>query len=214
MAMLTGIMLCTASAHSAVSLSDWNSSTGLEVTSVNAVESVGGKSRWITYGFQANQAGTSDMSVSIEAGTRPFRLTRWCASVSPATATAASVITVRRRTTASSGGTVFTSDGTGSSNTAHAFQIQTDGSLQGVARLGGSVGTAGPTLDQYGMNTGEMGATQLPNIPWCRNYDADSGKAPLIMPGVNNGISITISSSGSGAGTSYISSISIMEDIR
>src|SRR5262245_53012222 len=90
----------------------------------------------------SGQATTGAILLSIEApAASGFRLVGWCVGTTSATAAAGVTVTVQRTTTASSGGTALTAEGTGTTvvsklNPGHA-------NFPGVARLGGTPGTAG-----------------------------------------------------------------------
>ncbi len=196
------LLLCPTLALADVAIKDQNSTTGLEINSNNAAEFVKGRSVRPTYIASVGaQATTAAIQLSIEsaAGTG-FRLLGWCVSSSNATASAAITVTIQRRNTAaSSAGTALTNEGTGA--TAISKMDPADGDYGGVARLGGTPGTAGAVLDQHGFSIGEIGAgTADPMGPavFCINYDDGSGKAPVVAAGNTNGISITISSAGAG----------------
>lgn len=146
----------------------------------------------------SGQATTAAVVLSIEssAGTG-FRLTEVCVSSSPATAGAAVTVTIQRRTTASSGGTALTAEGTGT--TAISKMDPADGNYPGIARLGGTPGTAGAVLDQWSFTVPEVGTVDspLPSMP-CRRYGENGGKSPVVPAGVTSGLSITVSAAGAG----------------
>lgn len=143
------------------------------------------------------QATTAAILLTIEAGaSQGFRLVGWCISTSPATAAAAVTITVRRTTTASSGGTALTADGTGT--TAISRLDAADAAYPGIARLNGTPGTAGATLDQIGTVAGLIGSVDSVHAPICKWYGLGGEKQPLVAAGVANGLSINVSSAGAG----------------
>lgn len=195
------ILLLTTSAFADVAIKDQNSSTGWEINSNNAGEVVKGRSIRPTYiasvGAQATTAAVT-LSIEASAGTG-YRLLGFCVASSNATAAAAITVTVQRRTTASSSGTALTNEGTGT--TAVSKMDPADSDFGGIARLGGTPGTAGAVIDQYGFITGELGAGAAdppgPGI-FCINYDNDSGKVPVVAAGTTNGLSINVSSAGAG----------------
>lgn len=149
------------------------------------------------------QACTAVRRLSIEAGAsagQGFKLQSWCVTISPATANAAVTVTVRRTvTTASSAGTQLTAEGTGA--TAISKMDPADGNFPGIARMDGTAGGAGATLDQMGIVTAELGAGAADpgNTLYCKDYSAGEGKAPTVLNGVTNGISIDYTSPGAGA---------------
>jgi hypothetical protein len=147
------------------------------------------------------QATTAAILLSVEApSSNTLTIERICTSASAATAAAAVVVTVRRTTTASSGGTALTNEGTGT--TAVTKFDYADGNFAGIARLGGTPGTAGATIDQWGYTAGELGAgaADPPSMaPFCKTYGAEMGsKAPRIPAGVSNGMSVNVGSHGAG----------------
>lgn len=147
----------------------------------------------------ATQATTAAILLSIEssAGTG-FKLVKLCFGTSPATANAAITVTVRRTTTASSAGAALTAEGTGV--TAISKMNPGDGNYGGIARLGGTPGTAGATLDQFAWTSGEVGAGAADpgSAPFCADYGEQGGITPTVAAGVTNGLSINISSHGAG----------------
>lgn len=147
------------------------------------------------------QATTAAILLTVEApASNTLTIERICTSGSAATAAAAVVTTVRRTTTASSGGTVVTNEGTGT--TAVSKVDYSDGNFNGVARLNGTPGTAGATLDQWGYTTGEVGAGAADPgsaSPFCKGYGSELGSKAIRIPaGVANGISVNVASHGAG----------------
>lgn len=146
---------------------------------------------------------TAAYSLSIESAATGtgFRLLGWCAGLSNATAAALVTITVQRRTTASTGGTACTAEGT-SADCAITKMDPGDANYGGVARSTGTLGTGGAVLDQVGQTIGEIaagGTADTPGpAPVCVSYDQDSGKMPIVASGVANGLSILVSAPGAG----------------
>jgi hypothetical protein len=144
----------------------------------------------------SGQATTASMVLSIEApAATGFRLTGYCVVTSNATAAGPVTITVQRRTTASSGGTALTNEGTGA--TAVSKLVRTSVNFPGIARLGGTPGTAGAVFDQQAIQVGVVTAGPGP-MPVCRFFGVDEEALPTVAPGVANGISITVSAAGAG----------------
>ena len=76
-----------------------------------------------------------------------------------------------------------------------------DGSWTGVVRRTGTLGTIGPTLDQWSFMVGELGAgtADVPGLPLhCKDYGIWGAKMPRVLAGVNNGLSISVSAPGAG----------------
>lgn len=195
------LLFCT-EALAGVSIKDQNSSTGAEVNSNNALEVVQGKPSRVTYiASVSGQAATSAYIVSLEAdASLGIKIVSICVGTSNATAAAAGTITVQRRTTASSGGTALTAEGTGA--TAVSKLDPADGNFAGVARLGGTPGTGGAVIDQYGFTVGEIGAgtADPPGLPvFCRDYGMAGSKPIVISAGTSNGVSVNVSAAGAGA---------------
>lgn len=160
---------------------------------------VPGISSKATYHVAASgQATTAAYIVSIESASGVgFRLTEVCVSSSPATAGAAVTVTIQRRTTASSGGTALTNEGTGATTVAK--HDPSDANYSGVARLGGTPGTAGAVVDQWSFVVPEVGTVDsaLPAMP-CRRYGENGGKPIIVQNGTANGLSINVSAAGAG----------------
>lgn len=147
------------------------------------------------------QATTAAILLQVEAPAgNALTIERICTSVSTATANVAVVTTVRRTTTASSAGTALTAEGTGT--TAVSKMDYADPNFTGVARLNGTPGTAGATIDQWGFIPGEIGAgaadpASLP--PDCKAYGNQNGSKPIrVQAGTANGMSVNISTHGAG----------------
>jgi hypothetical protein len=165
----------------------------------------------------AAQATTGAILLSIEASaTQGFRLVSWCVGITNATAAAGVTVTVQRRDTgASSGGTALTAEGTGTTvvskmNPGHP-------NFPGIARLGGTPGTAAAVLDQQGFQVGELGAGAADHpgpAPICKSYGQDSGSPnPIVPAGVINGVSINVSAAGAG-GLAFGSISAIVEMLQ
>lgn len=139
------------------------------------------------------------LAIESAAGTG-FKLVGWCVNVSQATAAAAVNVFVRRETTASSGGTALTAEGTGT--TAISKMDPADGNYGGVARgAAATPGTAGATLDQVGFSIPELGAGAADPAgpgPFCKYYGRNGEKMPTVAAGTANGLWISVSTSGTG----------------
>lgn len=223
-ALIMVVALCLSSLsepQAAVSIIDRNSSSGWEITSLSEAETVSGRSRKITYSNTGRNLtnGATGIGINIDAGDNPFSLLRWCMSSAPSTAAGALVVTVQRRTSAASFGSVGVAEGTTSGNqTTAVFDFQRDGAAQGrgtgVQNGAITFGTAGAILDRLGFTTLEPGGTdQYSAAMFCRSYDKDSGKAPLIPGGIVNGISISTSNVSGSTASASMTSITILEDL-
>lgn len=110
--------------------------------------------------------------------------------------------TVSRRTTASSGGTALTNNGTGTT----AVTDLGSGSVAygGLARgMAATLGTAGATIDQWSFRQSVLGATtgmeQVGDVTKCFTYGKD-GTAPIVVAaGAANGLSVQVSAGGAGS---------------
>jgi len=110
--------------------------------------------------------------------------------------------TVNRRTTASSGGTVITNNGTGTSGVADMSGAAV--AYGGVARLTGTLGTVGATLDGWAFRQSVLGATtgiEGAQTMQCREYGsaASAGQAITVPAGTSNGVSVLVSAGGAGS---------------
>jgi hypothetical protein len=172
------------------------------VNANKALEVVDGRSARPTYVASVGaQATTAAIVLSVESSALVgFKLVQLCVGITNATAAAGVTVTVQRRTTASSGGTALTAEGTGTASISKLDPA--DGNWPGVARVGGTPGTAGAILDQQGFQVGELGAGtadthSLP--PWCKMYGGATGEKPItVLPGVTNGLTVTLGAAGTG----------------
>lgn len=147
------------------------------------------------------------LSIESAAGTG-FKLSGFCVSVSNATAASSIAVTVARRTTASSGGTALTNNGTG---TTAITSFDGDSSYGGIARIDGTPGTAGAVLDQYQFQIGIIATGAGSSLPFCVQYGQWGEQMPTVAAGVNNGLSIAVPSFGAGSQTTSISATIIAE---
>lgn len=169
-------------------------------TNKNARINLGASTR-VTYIATATGLATTalyNMSIESSAGTG-FKLAGWCVGVSEATAAALVTVTVQRRTTASSAGTLATAEGTASP--AVSKMDPGDGNFGGVVRITSTLGTAGAVLDGVGFTVGEIGAgaADPPSPPpFCKYYGKVGEKMPTVAAGTTNGVSINVSAPGAG----------------
>lgn len=156
----------------------------------------------------ANTAATAHtLTIESAAGTG-FRLVEWCISTSNATAASAVNVIVNRRTTASTGGTALTNNGTG--NTA-ITSFDGASSYSGIARLDGTLGTLGATIDQRQVQVGIIATGAGAEVGFCKRY-GDSGEQLItVLAGVTNGISISVPSFGAGSLATSISATIIQD---
>lgn len=161
-----------------------------------------GPSARTTYVASSSALTTTALySMQIEAGAAlGFKLSSFCVGVTNATAAAGVTIAINRRSTASSGGTQLTAEGTGADSVSKMDPAAAN--FPGVARRTPTLGTVGATLFQTGFQIGELAAgTADPTglSPFCKQFGENGEQLPTVSAGTSNGISITVSSLGSGA---------------
>lgn len=171
-----------------------------KVNAAGSLQVQEGASSRVTYIASVSGLATTALyNLTIEAGaSQGFKVSEICISTSNATAAAAVTVTVNRRTTASSGGTVIANEATGN---AVSKMDPADASWAGIVRLTGTLGTIGATLDSFSFKVGEVGAgtADVPSIPvFCRTYGRSGEKLPTVVAGVTNGISVNVSAAGAG----------------
>lgn len=138
------------------------------------------------------------MQIEAESG-RGFKIARICVGTTVATAAALQTVILRRSTAAGSGGTTLTAEGTGT--VAVSQHVPGTGNWGGRTVHTGTPGTAGAVLDQWGMTVGELGAGAAdPNsLPvFCKTYGYAGEQMPTVSSGTGNGISLSVSSAGTG----------------
>jgi len=166
-------------------------------TNKNARVAPGASTR-ATYVISTSGLATTaafNLSIEASAGTG-YKLAEVCVAFSNATAAAAATITVQRRSTASSGGTACTAEGT-TANCVMSKYDPADGNYGGAARTTATLGTAGAILDQWGVQVGVVSSGNIP-APWCKKFGENGGKMPTVVSGTANGLSINVSSQGAG----------------
>ena len=159
-----------------------------------------GPSRRVTYIASSSAlVTTAAFNLSLEAeAARGFKVSQICVGISPATAAAAVTVSVNRRTTASSGGTAATAEGTGADSVSK--MDPADANWTGVVRRTGTLGTVGPTLDQFAFTAPELGAGAAdPGVfPYCKQYGLNGEKLPTVLAGTTNGLSVSATAPGAG----------------
>jgi hypothetical protein len=162
---------------------------------------VRGKSDAATYSCAATGLVTTaayTMQINGEAG-RGMRVQKICVGGSPATAAALQTITIQRRTTASTGGTAATAEGTASPSVSK-FDPG-DSNFSGVCAITPTLGTAGAVLDGWGQTVPEIGAGAADpgsQAVFCKTYGDESEKAMITAAGTGNGLSVSVSAAGAG----------------
>lgn len=182
------------------------SGSSSDTVTVNAAKSllmVRGASTVPTYTCTATGlVSTAAYSLNLQAEVaRGFKIQKVCVSAnSPATAAAAVNVTVQRRTTAATGGTLAAQEATASPSVSKLDPA--DGNWTGECRVTPTLGTAGAVLDGWSQTVGELGAgTADPGsgTPFCKTYGDESEKAPTVLAGTANGASVLVSAPGAGA---------------
>lgn len=176
-----------------------------DVNTKKAVEVIDGLSDRVSYtASMSAQATTAGYALSIEssAGTG-FKMFGFCASASPATASAVVSVTVQRRTTASTGGVACTNEFVTVAGTGCAISKldPADGNYGGIGRNGGTLGTAGAVILQTSHTVSELGAGAAdPSLrdPFCIDFGKWGFKPITVLAGVGNGVTIVVSASGAG----------------
>lgn len=158
-----------------------------------------GASTRVTYianasGLAAATAHT--LAIDSSAGTG-FKLAGFCVSTSNATAASSVAITVQRRTTATTAGTLCTNNGTGTS--CNVATLGTTGTFGGAVRVDGTLGTAGAVIDQYNYQVGIIATGAGAQAPFCITYDLRGVQLPTSASGTANVIVISVPSFGAGS---------------
>lgn len=182
------------------------SGAGSDLATVNSAKSlyvVRGASTVATYSCTMTALVSTalySMQLDAEAG-RGFKVQKICVSAnSPATAAAAVTVTVNRRSTASTGGTAATQEGTASPSVSKFDPA--DGNWTGRCAQTPTLGTIGPLLDGWSQTVGELGAGAADpssGTPFCKTYGDESEKAPTVVSGTTNGLSVSVTAPGAGA---------------
>jgi hypothetical protein len=160
----------------------------------------------------ASAVTTAAFNLQVESpASQSLHITRICVGYALGATAAGTIVTttVSRRTTASTGGTALTNEGTGTTSVSK--RDTSDANFGGLARgMAATLGTAGATLDQWQFPqtvvAGTTGITQPVVI--CREYGVSQGGETLVVPaGVTNGIAVNVSAGG--AGSLAVGSISL-----
>jgi hypothetical protein len=144
---------------------------------------------------------TALYSLQLDAeASRGYKLARVCVGSTAATAAALQTVTIQRRTTASTGGTAATAEGTASP--AVSQHVPGTGNWGGRCAVTPTLGTAGAVLDGWGITVPEIGAgTADPAGPdvVCKEYgDTGGDQMFTVASGTANGISVSVGSAGAG----------------
>lgn len=135
-----------------------------------------------------------------------FKVIEICVGYAQGATAAGTIVTttVSRRTTASSGGTALTNNGTGTT----AITDLSGGSVGygGIARgMAATLGTAGATIDQWAFRQSVLGATtgmeSVGDVRVCQQYgSAQGGGQAIVVPaGTSNGLAVQVSAGGAGS---------------
>jgi hypothetical protein len=127
-----------------------------------------------------------------------MKISQFCVTV-PGGATAAAgplLWTLRRTTTAGSGGTALGADA--ATTTAVTRMDNGSGGFPGTCRgLASTTGTAGATIDQGSWN--QSAGVNLATITFCKNYGMNGDQLPTIPAGVANGFILAVGAAGAGS---------------
>jgi hypothetical protein len=195
-------LLLSFAASADVVIKSGTSSNTAQVDANGNVLTAAGQSTRPTYKCTATGlVATAAYNMNLEAGgVKGFKLVSYCVGIPNATAAAVVTVTVQRRTTVSSAGTVATAEG--ASSPAVSRMDPADGAFSGICRITATQGTAGAVVDGYSVQTGEVGAgtADVPSTPtFCKFYSLLDGKVPTVAAGTTNGISISVTAPGAGA---------------
>jgi hypothetical protein len=141
---------------------------------------------------------TAAWGVTCESGASlGFKVSQYCVTV-PAGATAAGgpyVVTLRKTTAASSGGTALTDNGTGA--TAITRADAASNAFPGVCRGLAQTTTNGATIDQWSfmVNAG----VNLQPVTYCRTFGMNGDQLPTAATGTGSGIAVSVAAAGAGA---------------
>lgn len=178
-----------------------NSSSLATVNSNGALFTIESSSTVSSYTCTATGLATTalySMQLNAEAS-RGLKIKRICFGTSNATAAAAVTVTIQRRTTASTGGTVATAEGTASPSVSK--RDPADANFGGVCSVTPTLGTAGAVLGGFSYTVGEIGVgTSDPGGPgfYCKEYGGLGMKPIIVTAGVANGVSVSVSAPGAG----------------
>jgi hypothetical protein len=195
------LFLPVLAAAQGIPIKDGSGSSLAKVNALGSVQVNEGPSSRPTYIASAGGLVTTALfNMSIESGASiGFKISQVCVGVSNATAAALVTVTVQRRTTASTGGTAMTNEGTASPTISR--MDQADGTWAGLGKVTATLGTAGAILDQWGFTVGELGAGTADGAGpavYCKMYGLNGEKLPTAPSGATNGISVNVSAPGAG----------------
>lgn len=167
-----------------------------------------GASTRATYSATISGATTTaayNLQVESAAG-QGFKVLEICVGYSQGATAAGTLVTttVSRRTSASSGGTALTNNGTGTTSVTDLGS--TAASYGGLARgMAATLGTVGATIDQWAFRQSVLGATTgmegVADVVKCNQYGSALGgaKAIEVAAGATNGVSVLVSAGGAGS---------------
>lgn len=202
---LAALLIATA-ALAAVQITD-----GTDVAEIDANKNLrvqlGASTRQTFNATISGATTTAAYNLQIEsAAGQGFKVIEICVGYAQGATAAGTIITttVSRRTTASSGGTALTNNGTGTT----AVTDLSGGSVAygGLARgMAATLGTAGATIDQWSFRQSVLGATTglegVADVRICQQYgSAQGGGQAIVVPaGATNGLAVQVSAGGAGS---------------
>ena len=200
------ILMLAANAGASVDLISGTGTDKMTINTNKAALVVDGASVRTTYTATVSGATTTAAyNLQVESGAaagQGFKVVRICVGYALGATAAGTIITttVSRRTTASSGGTLLTNEGTGV--TAVSKHDSTAANFPGVSRgLAATLGTAGATLDQWQFPqtvvAGTTGITPISIV--CKDYPSRGAQAIINPIGTANGIAVNVSLGGAGS---------------
>lgn len=153
----------------------------------------------------ATTTAAYNLQIESAAGTG-FKIIEICVGYAQGATASGTIVTttVSRRTTASSGGTALTNNGTGT--TAITDMSVSGAGFGGLARgMAATLGTAGATIDQWSFRQSVLGATTgiegVGDTRICQQYGSaqGGGKAIEVAAGTSNGVAVQVSAGGAGS---------------
>ena len=183
-----------------------SSDTATIDTNKNVRTSVGPSTRQTFIATISGATTTAAYNLQIEsAAGQGFKVIEVCVTYSIGATAAGTIVTttLSRRTTASSGGTALTNNGTGTTSVTDLSggAVAYGGLARGMAA---TLGTVGATIDQWQFRQSVLPATtavEPPDGRVCQQYGSamGGGQAIVVPAGATNGFSVLVSAGGAGS---------------
>lgn len=202
------VVLLGAVAYASVKLVDSAGSNTATIDANGNVRIQTGASTRQTFSATISGATTTaayNLQIESAAG-QGFKVIEICVGYAQGATASGTIVTttVSRRTTASSGGTSLTNNGTGT--TAVTDMSTASVAYGGLAKgMAATLGTAGATIDQWSFRQSVLGATTgiegVADTIVCRQYGSaqGGGQAINVAAGVSNGVAVQVSAGGAGS---------------